>query len=223
MPRFSPTPSRSPRLVASDMAVGAVLQQQIEGVWHPISYFSKKLRPAETRYSTFNCELLAIFLAIKHFRHFVEGRDFHVATDHKPLTFALAKASDKYTPRQIRHLDYVAQFTTDIRHVAGLNNPVADALSRNAVCALHSNQPPTQLICRYWQTHRQTIQRSVLCSIPRRLPSVSRPCRFQHLHPPSSATQAQEHPGHSFRLHSAAMCSTHCIPSHIQECKLLSS
>ena len=32
----------------SDTAVGAVLQQQIEGVWHPISYFSKKLRPAET-------------------------------------------------------------------------------------------------------------------------------------------------------------------------------
>lgn len=28
----------------------------------------------------------------------------------------------------MRHLDYVAQFTTDIRHVAGLNNPVADAL-----------------------------------------------------------------------------------------------
>ena len=79
---------------ASDTAVGAVLQQHIDGVWHPISYFSKKLRPAETRYSTFDRELLAVYLAIKHFRHFVEGRDFHVATDHKPLTFALATASD---------------------------------------------------------------------------------------------------------------------------------
>ena len=58
-------------------------------------------------------------------------------------TFALLTASDKYTPRQIRHLDYVAQFTTDIRHVAGLNNLVADALSRNAVYTLHSSQPPT--------------------------------------------------------------------------------
>ncbi|CAI8021667.1 Retrovirus-related Pol polyprotein from transposon opus, partial [Geodia barretti] len=37
---------------ASDRAVGAVLQQQIGGEWHPLSYFSKKLRPAETRYST---------------------------------------------------------------------------------------------------------------------------------------------------------------------------
>ena len=128
---------------ASDTAVGAVLQQQIDGDWQPIAYFSKKLRPAETRYSTFDRELLAIYLAIKHFRHFVEGREFHIATDHKPLTFALSTASDKYTPRQIRHLDYIAQFSTDIRYIAGHHNLVADALSRNAVCSLNATQPPT--------------------------------------------------------------------------------
>ena len=128
---------------ALDTAVGAVLQQEHDGVWRPLSYFSRKLHPAETRYSTFDRELLAIYLLIKHFRHFVEGRDFHIATDHKPLTYALATASDKYTPRQIRHLDYIAQFTTDIRHVSGLNNPVADALSRNAVCTLHSAHTPS--------------------------------------------------------------------------------
>ena len=32
---------------------------------------------------------LAVYLAIKHFQHFVEGREFHVLTDHKPLTYAL--------------------------------------------------------------------------------------------------------------------------------------
>ena len=32
---------------ASDSAVGAVLQQEIDNVWQPISYFSKKLRAAE--------------------------------------------------------------------------------------------------------------------------------------------------------------------------------
>ena len=128
---------------ASDTAVGAVLLQQIDDDWQPIAYFSKKLRPAETRYSTFDRELLAIYLAIKHFRHFVEGREFYIATDHKPLTFALSTASDKYTPRRIRHLDYIAQFSTDIRHVAGHHNVVADALSRNAVCSLNATQPPT--------------------------------------------------------------------------------
>ena len=127
---------------ASDHAVGAVLQQCIGNEWHPISYFSKKLRPPETRYSTFDRELLAVYLAIKHFRHFVEGREFHVLTDHKPLTFALSTHFDKYTPRLVRHLDYISQFTTDIRHVTGTNNPVADALSRIGVNALPPNQPP---------------------------------------------------------------------------------
>ena len=74
---------------ASDMAVGAVLQQHIQGTWHPISFFSHKMTPAETRYSTFDQELLAVYLSIKHFGHFIEGRPFHVLTNHKPLTYAL--------------------------------------------------------------------------------------------------------------------------------------
>ena len=78
---------------ASDRAVGAVLEQQIDSVWCPISFFSRKLRPAERKYSTFDRELLASYLAIRHFRHFVEDRQFHLLTDHKPLTFALSSQS----------------------------------------------------------------------------------------------------------------------------------
>ena len=121
---------------ASDIAVGAVLQQQIKDTWQPIAFFSRKLRPAETRYSAFDRELLAVYLAVKHFRHFVEGREFFILTDHKPLTFALSIITDKYTPRQTRHLDYISQFTTDIRHVQGGANQAADALSRVAINAI---------------------------------------------------------------------------------------
>ena len=49
---------------ASDKAVGAVLQQNIGADWHPISYFSRKLSVAETKYSAFDRELLAVYLAI---------------------------------------------------------------------------------------------------------------------------------------------------------------
>jgi hypothetical protein len=49
---------------ASDIAVGTVLQQYVDGTWHPIYFFSKKMKPTETRYSTFDRELLAIYLAI---------------------------------------------------------------------------------------------------------------------------------------------------------------
>ena len=128
---------------ASDTAVGAVLQQYVNGTWRPISFFSRKMTPAETRYSTFDRELLAVYLAIKHFRHFLEGRRFHVLTDHKPLTFALNTRSDRHSPRQARQLDYISQFTSTIRHIHGLDNVVADALSRIETNALLSGQPPT--------------------------------------------------------------------------------
>ena len=123
---------------ASSTAVGAVLQQCIDEQWQPLAYFSKALKPSETRYSAFDRELLAIYLAIKHFRYFVEGRQFYVVTDHKPLTFALSNNPDRYSPRQSRHLDYISQFTVDIRHVSGSDNTVADALSRVSVNAIHT-------------------------------------------------------------------------------------
>ena len=126
---------------ASDTAVGAVLQQEIDNHWHPIAFFSKKLTPAETRYSTFDRELLAIYLAVRHFQHFVEGRDFFILTDHKPLTFAL-QSNHNRSPRQLRHLDFISQFTNDIRHVRGTDNCVADALSRIETNAIHTDHCP---------------------------------------------------------------------------------
>ena len=115
----------------SCIVVRAVLQQYINHCWCPIAYFSKKLQSAETQYSTFDRELSAIYLAIKHFQHFVEGRTFHILTDHKSLIYAFAIHSDKHYHRQIHHLDYISQFTSDIqhRHVKGADNPAADALS----------------------------------------------------------------------------------------------
>ena len=114
---------------ASDTAVGAVLQQCLHGVWTPISFISRKLLPAEKTYSTFDKELVAIYLAVKKFRYFVEGRKFAIFTDHKPLTFVFNKVSDKWSPRQQRHLCFVSEITTDIRYVPGPDNVVADALS----------------------------------------------------------------------------------------------
>nr|VZI50943.1 unnamed protein product [Spirometra erinaceieuropaei] len=121
---------------ASTVAVGAVLQQHINNSTRPLAFFSKKLSPAETRYSTFGRELLAIYLAVKHVRLFLEGRDFTIFTDHKPLTFAIRSHSDKYSPREISHLDYISQFTTDIRHIDGPKNEVADMLSRPSLSSL---------------------------------------------------------------------------------------
>jgi len=54
------------------------------------------------------------------------------------LTYALSTRPDRHSPRQIRHLDFIAQFTTDIRFVEGSENAAADALSQIAINATTS-------------------------------------------------------------------------------------
>ena len=115
---------------ASEKAIGACLQQRHDNAWQPLGFFSRKLSPAEQKYSAYDRELLAIFAAIKYFRYLLEGSSFVVFTDHKPLTNALNKKYENLTPRQINHLTFIAQFTSDIRHISGADNIVADAFSR---------------------------------------------------------------------------------------------
>ena len=127
---FNPSAKLSIAVDASDHALGGVLQQLVHNDWHPLAFFSRRLLPAETRYSTFGRELLAIYSTVRHFRHVLEGRQFTVYTDHKPLVYAFQCLSQRHSPREVRHLDFVSQFTTDIRHVSGAQNVVPDALSR---------------------------------------------------------------------------------------------
>lgn len=118
---------------ASNTSVGAVLQQYIENKWQPLGYFSRKLTDTQKNYSTYDRELLAIFLAVEHFKSMIEGHNLIIFTDHKPLTFAfskLGKNNNKESQRRIRQLLFISEFTTDIRHVSGQDNVVADALSR---------------------------------------------------------------------------------------------
>lgn len=71
-----------------------------------------------------------MYASIKHFQSTLEARTFTIFTDHKPLVFAFDQQNEKATPRQLRHLDYISQFSTDIQHISGIDNVVADTLSR---------------------------------------------------------------------------------------------
>lgn len=115
---------------ASDFAVGASLQQLSDNTLQPLGFYSKRLSDAQSKYSTYDRELLAAYQAVKYFKFMLEGRPFTIYTDHKPLTYAFTQRADKASPRQLRHLDFLAQFTTDIRYVPGKLNIPADACSR---------------------------------------------------------------------------------------------
>jgi cleavage and polyadenylation specificity factor subunit 1 len=123
---------------ASNSAMGAALHQWNNQQWEPLAFFSRKFKPAEQKYSTFDRELLAIYTAIKYFRHLLEGRQFTIFTDQKPITFALKQKTEKCSPRQQNHLEFISQFTNDIRHISGKDNFVADALSRIEIEAIYT-------------------------------------------------------------------------------------
>jgi hypothetical protein len=58
---------------ASDTHIGEVMHKKSGDHWRPLGFFSRKLTDTESRYSTFDRELLAAQAAIKHFRHFCKG------------------------------------------------------------------------------------------------------------------------------------------------------
>lgn len=73
---------------ASNLAVGAVLHQIIEGKPRPLGFFSKTLNQAERNYQIYDKELLAILMALKHWRHLLMGAPkFEIWSDHKNLTY----------------------------------------------------------------------------------------------------------------------------------------
>ena len=85
---------------------------------------------AQSRYSAYDLELLAIYATIVKFRHMLEGRSFKIYTDQKPLTSAFFKAKDPISNRQQHQLAFISEFATDVAHIPGLDNVVPDALSR---------------------------------------------------------------------------------------------
>ncbi|GFU08700.1 retrovirus-related Pol polyprotein from transposon 412 [Trichonephila clavipes] len=104
--------------------------QLCQNNWELVAFLSVKLSKSQQKWSTYDRELLAMYISVKRFRHMLEGRDFIIYTDQKPLMYAFMQNPDKCSPRQWRHLDFISQFSTDVRHINGTRNAVADALSR---------------------------------------------------------------------------------------------
>ena len=115
---------------ASQFAVGAALHQIIKGKPHPIGFFSKKLSATQSRYSTFDRELLAAYLAVLHYKPFIEARYVTLFTDHKPLQSAFHSQTPAKSDRQQRHLSVLTEYLTDLLYIRGDQNIVADWLSR---------------------------------------------------------------------------------------------
>ena len=84
-------------------------------------------------------EIPGIYCAIRHFTHLREAHKFHVLTEHK-----LVSKPDKHSPRQIQHLDFISQFTSDIWQVAGWGNPKWKPMSSRRIhLATYNSRHPS--------------------------------------------------------------------------------
>jgi hypothetical protein len=113
---------------ASDYAVGAVLGQRKEGRVHAVYYASKTLNGAQLNYATTEKELLAVVFAFEKFRSYIVNSKVVVYTDHAAIKYLLAKKETK--PHLICWILLLQEFDVEIRDKKGVENVVADHLSR---------------------------------------------------------------------------------------------
>ena len=93
----------------------------------PVAFESRILNPAETRYSAYERKLLGIVWAISKWRHYFEGRNFIVQTDHSSLRHLPNQPS--VNRRIWKWVSILQGYDMDVRDIPGKINP-EDTITR---------------------------------------------------------------------------------------------
>ena len=127
------SPSKSITLVtdASELGIGAVLEQ--EGT--PVMCISRLLNSAEKGYSQTQKEALAVFWAVRRLHKYLFGMHFTIVTDHHALQFLFNpnKSVAKTTAAMLQRWSIaLGAYNYEIQHRPGKAIPHADFLSRHS-------------------------------------------------------------------------------------------
>jgi len=119
-------------LDASYVAIGAaVFIRKVDGIEHPICYYSKKLDCHQNRYSTVEKEALGLILAVRTFSVYFGSAPVRVYTDHSPWQFLRRMATHN---QKLLHWSLeLDQYNLDVRHRPGKEN----VLPRISSAGLH--------------------------------------------------------------------------------------
>ena len=113
---------------ASYYAIGAMLGQREDKKAFAIYYASKTLDFSQANYTTTEKEFLAVVFALEKFRSYIVGSPVTIFTDHAALKYLLSKQDTK--PRLTRWILLCQEFNLTIKDKKGVENVVADHLSR---------------------------------------------------------------------------------------------
>ncbi|GFV18854.1 retrovirus-related Pol polyprotein from transposon 17.6 [Trichonephila clavipes] len=112
---------------ASGVGIGAVLKQN----HRPIAFASRTLNKTERNYTVTKRECLAVIWALNKFKTYFVSLPVKVITDHAALT-KLTNGKN-LSSRMIRWALKLSEFNIEWEHRTGVQNVVADILSRNPV------------------------------------------------------------------------------------------
>lgn len=97
--------------------------------WHPIAYCSKRTSTSEAKYEPFLLEFAALKYSLDDFESYTYGSPIEIETDCQALRDCLLK--EKISVHHSRWKESIlSRNIIDIRHRPGVENPVADGLSR---------------------------------------------------------------------------------------------
>jgi len=117
----------------SDFALGVILSEfGIEGLLHPVAFYSRKLTNAEINYQVYDKELLAIIMTFEQWRPYLARAQHRVQvlTDHKNLLYFTTTRT--LNRRQACWSIFLVDFDFKIHYRPGAQQGKADALSRRS-------------------------------------------------------------------------------------------
>ncbi|XP_011859156.1 PREDICTED: uncharacterized protein K02A2.6-like [Vollenhovia emeryi] len=107
---------------------GILLQKQDSGLWKPVSFWSQRTTPTESKYHSYELECLAVVYALKRFHVYLAGRKFRIVTDCDSFRLTLDKKD--INPRISRWALFLQNYNYEIVHRPGKRMSHVDALSR---------------------------------------------------------------------------------------------
>ena len=117
---------------ASLLAVGAILlQADTNGDLHPCAYFSRTFLLAECNYDNYDCELLAVILALMEWQQYIQeiSHPVTIITDHKNLS--CIKVPRKLFQRQACWSLFLQDFNLIWKVLPGAKLAPTDTLSQH--------------------------------------------------------------------------------------------
>jgi len=127
---------------ASNLAMGAVLSQIIDGEEKVVAYASRTFNRAEQNYCVTRRELLSVVYFTGYFRQYLLGRTFKIRSDHAALQWL--RKTPNPIGQEARWLEKLEEYDYTLVYRAGKQHSNADAMSRRpcrkACCREESSQ-----------------------------------------------------------------------------------